>query len=517
MQGTPGMQGMPLTFRGAAASVLKWLESLSMAVLDARPSLWVTYASTLLTTGQQTGVEEKLRAAEAALEGAESVPSEAEGSAFEAPDDKTQDLLGRIAALRATLAVGQHQVETAIAQSRRALEYLHPDNLPFRTSTTWTLGYAHHLQGDRAAARRAYSEVMSIGQSSGNLVFTIAATTGLGNLQEAENQLYEAAKTYRRVLQLVGDPSLLLAGEAQLGLARVLYQWNDLDAAEPHGLQSLELARQIDSIDTFAVCGVFLARLKLAQGDAAGAEAMLTEADQFVRRHDFAYQLPEVTAAQVRVLLCQGNLAAAADLAEKQGLPRSQARVYLAQGDTGEALAVLESELRQAEAKGWQDERLKILVLQAVAHQAHGERDQAAHLLADALALAKPGGFIRIFVDEGLPMAHLLSAAAVRGVMPDYVDTLLAAFDAEAQKRKDESYLPPTPLPPSVQPLIEPLTPREREVLQLIAAGLSNPEIAEELVIAVTTVKTHVKNIYGKLQVTRRFEAAARAQDLNLL
>jgi LuxR family maltose regulon positive regulatory protein len=101
--------------------------------------------------------------------------------------------------------------------------------------------------------------------------------------------------------------------------------------------------------------------------------------------------------------------------------------------------------------------------------------------------------------------------------MPDYVDTLLAAFDAEAQKRKDESYLPPTPLPPSVQPLIEPLTPREREVLQLIAAGLSNPEIAEELVIAVTTVKTHVKNIYGKLQVTRRFEAAARAQDLNLL
>ncbi len=141
-------KGMPLHFRGAMAPVLNWLESLPTTVLDARPSLWVTYASALTMSGQPTSsVEEKLQAAEAALQDVE-------------PDDKTQDLVGHIAAIRAMLAVPQNQVETIIAQSRRALEYLHPDNLPVRTTTTWTLGYAYQLQGDRAAASRAYSEAI---------------------------------------------------------------------------------------------------------------------------------------------------------------------------------------------------------------------------------------------------------------------------------------------------------------------------------------------------------------------
>ena len=149
-------EGMPLHFRGAVAPVLNWLESLPTTVLDARPSLWVTYASVLLVAGQTTGVEEKLQAAEAALQGVE-------------PDDKTRDLVGHIAAIRATLAVTQYQVETIITQSRRALEYLHPDNLPFRTATTWTLGYAYQLQGDRAAASQAYTEAIAISQASGNI------------------------------------------------------------------------------------------------------------------------------------------------------------------------------------------------------------------------------------------------------------------------------------------------------------------------------------------------------------
>ena len=145
-------KGIPLHFRGAVAPVLNWLESLPTTVLDARPSLWVTYASVLLVTGQTTGVEQKLQAAEAALQGAE-------------PDDKTRDLVGHIAAIRATLAVTQHEVETMLAQSRRALEYLHPDNLPVRTAATWTLGYAYQLQGDRAAASQAYTEAISLSQA----------------------------------------------------------------------------------------------------------------------------------------------------------------------------------------------------------------------------------------------------------------------------------------------------------------------------------------------------------------
>src|SRR5205807_4784557 len=178
-------KGMPLQFRGAMISVLNWLESLPTTILDARPSLWVTYASALTMTGQPKSlVEEKLQAAEAALQEAK-------------PDDN--DLVGHIAAIRAMLAVPANQVETIIAQSRRALEYLHPNNLPLRATAHWTLGYAYQIQGDRAAASQAYAEVISLSQGSGNIMVTIAATTCLGQVQEAENQLSLAAESYRRV------------------------------------------------------------------------------------------------------------------------------------------------------------------------------------------------------------------------------------------------------------------------------------------------------------------------------
>src|SRR5437016_2556722 len=422
-------EGMPLQFRGAGTPVLNWLESLPRTALDARPSLWVTYASTLLFGGQHTAVEQKLQAAEAALQGTE-------------PDDRTTDLVGRIASTRATLAVMQHDVETIITQSRRALEYLHSDNLPVRTATTWTLGYAYQLQGDRAAASQAYTEVIDIGESFGDSIYTLAATINLGQLQEADNQLYLAAESYRRSLQLAGDPPQRMACEALLGLARVYYEWNDLEAALAHGQQSAQLARQI-IVDTFAAYGVFLARLKLAQGDVSSAAAVLDDAEAFLRRHSYVCQMPAVCDPQVRLLMNQGHLAAAAHLAHLHDLPISQARVHLAQRDPSAALAVLLPWRRQVEAKGWADEQLKVMVLQAVALHMHGDKDQAVHLLCDALALAAPGGFIRLFVDEGPPMAHLLSEVEAQGMMPDYVGKLLAILKADAQKRAHTSSLPP--------------------------------------------------------------------------
>ncbi|MDQ3637743.1 MAG: LuxR C-terminal-related transcriptional regulator [Actinomycetota bacterium] len=493
-------EGVPLYFRGTVAPVLKWLESLPKTVLDARPSLWVMYASVLLLV-DHTAVEQKLLAAEAALHGTE-------------PDDRTRDLVGRIASMRATLAVIRHDAETIITQSRRALEYLHPDNLPVRTATTWTLGHAHQLQGDRAAASRAYAEVISTGKSFGDSVYTIAATINLGQLQEADNQLPLAARTYERVLQLAGDPPQPIACEACLGLARIAYQWNDLDAAEQHGQQFIQLTRQMGSVDSFASYDVFQARLKLAQGDVASAVAILTKAEEFVRQHNFVFRMPDVAAAQVLTLLRRGNLAAAARLAETHDLPVSRARVHLAQGDATAALAALAPWRRQAEAKGWEDERLGVMVLQAVALQAHGEKDEAAQLLGDALALAEPGGFIRIFVDEGIPMARLLSEAAAHGIMPDYTGKLLAVFEAEEQKGEDRSYSPPARL---AQPLTEPLSQRELEVLRLIAQGLSNREISERLFLAVDTIKGHNRRIFGKLMVQRRTEAVAKAKSLDIL
>jgi LuxR family maltose regulon positive regulatory protein len=485
---------MPLPFRGAVTPVLNWLKSLPSTVLDARPLLWVTYASTLLATGQRTGVEEKLQAAEAALQDAESY-------------DKTQDVVGRIAATRATLAVGQYQVETTIAQSRRALEFLHPDNLAFRTSTTWKLGYAYQLQGNRAAASQAYTEAMSIGQASGNIIFTVSAAIGLGSLQQAENQLYLAAETYRHALQLFGDQPLpSIACEAHLGLAFIFYEWNDMDAAQQYGQQSYQMMQQLETSDRLAACEVFLARLKLAQGDVAGAAAILDKAGQFVRQHNFVFRIPEVVTAQVFTLLHQGNLTAAADLAEKHKLPISQARVHLAQGDTSAALAVLGPLRRHVEAKGWEDERLKVMVLQAVALHAHGEKDKAAQLLGDALALAEPGGFIRIFVDEGSPIAELLEKILDDNIdVPRaYVKKLLSAFRLSKLIKTDDG-------------LGEHLSERELEVLGLIAGGLSNKKIMEELFLSLSTVKTHIRNIYSKLNVHSRTEVIVKSKEMDLL
>jgi LuxR family maltose regulon positive regulatory protein len=445
-------------------------------------------------TGRLHGnIEEILQSAETALENAPS-------------DDKTNDLLGQIAAIRAMLAVPKNQVETIITQSRLALDLLHPDNAPMRTTTTWALGYAYQVQGDRVAASQAYRETIAHSQASGNIMTTIAAMTCLGQIQETENQLHQASKTFYHTLNLMGDPPWPAACEAFVGLARIHYQWNDLDAAEQYGQQGLALARQLENVDTPAACGFLLARVRLAQGDAAGALAALAEADQFVQQHHFDHWVGAITAVRIQTFLNQGNLATAAQSAEQHDLPISQARVHLAQGDPGAALAVLEPVLQQAKAKEWADQRLQVMVLQALAYQLSSESERAVQLLAEALALAAPGGLIRLFVDEGLPMAALLREAVKQGVAPAFVQQLLAAFGETAIHSS-----------PANQPLPDPLSDRELEVLKLLTTELSGPEIARELMVSLNTMRTHTKNIYSKLGVNSRRTAVLRAEELDLL
>lgn len=491
-------KGMPLLFRGAAVPILNWLKSLPAAELDARPALWVMYASALLFVSQIVGVEEKLQAAETALE---NTPL----------DDVTKDLIGHIASIRATMAVLQIDVENIITQSHRALEYLHPNNLAVRTATTWTLGVAHQLQGDRAAASRAYTEALATSQAIGHGIISLMSTISLGNVQEFDNQLALAEQTYRQVLQMVGEPPLPVTCEAYLGLARIHYARNDMEAAQQHGQLSVQLARQFAKSDRFVASEVFLARLRFARGDVAGADAILTQAIGFMKQHGLMLRLPEVAAVQVLVLLHRGDLEAAASLAHAHPIPMSQARVYLAQGKPSAALAVLEPLRHLAETNRWADERLKVRVLQAVALHQQGDVDAALQMLGEALTLAVPEGFIRVFVDEGLPMAELLSQAAGRGVMPETVNKLLMILAAEKEQGGDQSRIP------AAQPLIEPLSQRELEVLRLIAQGYSNHEICEYLFLALNTVKGHNQRIFGKLQVDRRTEAVARARELGLL
>jgi len=504
---------MPLHFRGVATAVLDWLASLPRTVLDTKPRLWVKSATLALMAGQTTGVEEKLQAAEAALAATKALQNAGPvPNAAEELDDQTRDLIGKIACARATLALTRYDPESMITQARRALEYLPPDDRIFLFTANWALATAYLFQGDRAAATRACMESISISQKSGDIFSTILATSSLGEAQELENQLHLAAETYQRVLQLAGDHPHPNAGEVHLGLARICYEWNDLESAERHGQQSLQLTRQYDRvIDRFIISEVFLARLKLARGDVDGAAALLAQAEQSARQQKFLLRMPEIAAAQVLVLLRQGSLAAAAELAQQYELPISQVRVLLAQGDPSAALALLEPLRQQMETKDWADEQLKVMVLQAVALHAHGEKDKAMQVLGDVLALAQPEGFIRTFVDEGISMARLLSEAAAQGIMPDYVSKLLAAF----QDVTDEGQLSSSVIRPSS--LVEPLSQRELEVLRLMAQGLSNREIGERLFLALDTVKGHNRRIYDKLQVQRRTEAVARARELGLL
>lgn len=493
--------GVPLYFRGAARPIWNWLASLPREMLDACPTLWVMYGWVSMATFQNVQAEPKLQAAEAVLQQLETDDN---------AQDSLRDLAGRIAALRAMLAANQYQTDTIIAQSQRALELLHPDNVYMRTVVMRTLAIAYQFRGERAAARDAYTEAIAMSEVSGNLFVNILATTGLGIIQLSDNQLHEAADTYQRALALIGDPRQPTACSAYLGLARISYEWNDLDRAQEYGQQAVQLARQIDVIDVSASGELFLAQVTLAQGEVAQAVAMLSELEQIVHQRNFVRQIPPVAAVRVLVMLRQGDMTGAAHLAQRHNLPLSQARVCLAQGDPAQALTVLEPFRQRMETQEWHDERLKALVLQAMAHDALGDSNTALQTIGDALTLAAPGGFIRTFVDEGLPMRQLLSVAAAHGIMLGYVEQLLAVLETELQTGGDR-------FPLAAQSLFEPLSQRELEILHLIADGLSNREIGERLFLALDTVKGHNRRIFGKLDVQRRTEAIARARELGLL
>ena len=497
---------MPLRYGGGAAVVLHWLKSLPASVMDARPLLWMRFATLLLTSGQVTGVEDKLRAAEAAiaaaLHGAE-------------PDGRSRDLIGQIACARATLAFTRYDPETIFLQARRSLRYLAPGNLSYTFSAKWMMGMACFFKGDRARARQGIVEAISLAKGSGDTHNIILAETSLGQIQEMDNQLYQAEETYRHVLQLLDECPLPVACEAYRGLARIYYEWNDLDKAETFGQKSLQLARQYEqTIDRFIISEVFLARLKLARGDAAGAKEMLLETEQSVRKRNFIHRLPEVAAAQALVCLARNEGKAAAALAESHHLPMSRAKVYLAEGNADEAIALLEPLREQSVQKGWQDERLKVMALEAVSRHMRGEKGKAFELLGKALLLAEPEGFIRLFLDEGVHMHRLLEDAAQTATAPGYVAGLLKAFGDEAQADAEKHVLPRTDL---LHPLGDPLSQRELEVLRLIAGGLSNHEICERLFLALDTVKGHNRRIFEKLHVQRRTEAVARAHELGFI
>lgn len=501
---------MPLHFRGAVLPVAKWLATLPADELDDRPALWVIYASVLLFLSNMTEVESKLHAAEVALR--------QKGIDDHTHDPDMRDLIGHIASIRATAAVSQHHADEIVAQSRRALVYLHPNNLAVRTATTWTLGYAYQLQGERAAAGRAYRDAINSSQAIGHYIILLTATIGLASIQEADNQLRLAAETNQQALEMAGDPPPSIVCEAHLGLARIFYEWNDFENAQSHAQQSFVLAQQILNTDRAIATQIMRARLLFAQGEVAQAKAQVSAAEAEARQQNFLRQIPPIAAMQIHFLLQEGKLAEALQLAQLHNLPIQQARVHIALGESIAALTLLDPLYAHFAAKQWESERLQVIMLQALATHIQGDQDAAITRLTEALAITAAEGFLRSYVDEGPVMAQLLSLAKAQGIYPQYsqyIDKILALFSADqfspAATATSSNQLATHPA------LIEPLSPREIEVLQLIAQGLSNQEISEKLFLALSTVKGHNRNIFDKLQVHRRTEAILRARVLGIL
>lgn len=495
--------GVPLYVRGGVTPVLNWLESLPAATLDARPRLWVEFATALGVIGRFTRVEAILQSAERALQN-------------HPPSESKHVLLSRIADLRglaSLLAFDPAVVETIITQTRSRLEQMHNVTHPGRAAGYWKLGLAYQVQGNRVKARLAQTEAIASSEATGNNHINVLATTCLGNMQELDGQLHLAATTYQRVLQMVGQPPGPVACEAHVGLARIHCEWNELDLAEEHGKRSVHLARQLE-IASFVSSEVFLAQLSLARSDISSATSILDRTERDVHELNFPFRLPQIAAAQASTLLRSGAIEAAEQLAGLYDLPLVQARVHLDRAEPARALATLDSRRQHPESEDSALEQLKVLILKAIAHQATGDQQSAMHHLSEALALGEVEGFVRVFIDEGLPMKALLSVANKAGIRPGYTRKLLDAYTNGVHV--PGSYLEMQQIGTSPS-LIEPLSRREVEILQLVAEGLSNKEISERLFLSLATVKGHNLVIFRKLQVQRRTEAVARARDLGLI
>jgi LuxR family maltose regulon positive regulatory protein len=262
-----------------------------------------------------------------------------------------------------------------------------------------------------------------------------------------------------------------------------------------------------------------MSQIKLIRGDVAGAASFLKQAEQNTSQWEFAARVPSIAVQQVLIHLSQGNIDAAVQIAQQNDLPILQARTLIAQGDPSAALAVLVPHRQKMEEKGWVNNVLSTMVLQALALRLVGEKEPALKVLAEALTLAEPGGFIRQFVEQGEPMQLLIldyrawieNQSGVRmHPLRGYVDKLLAAFTTTQTVQV-------SPTKNLQSELIEPLSQRELEVLQLICQGFSNQEICQRLYLALDTVKGHNRRIFEKLQVHRRTEAIAKARELNLI
>jgi LuxR family maltose regulon positive regulatory protein len=505
--------------RGEHRIVRRWLDGLPVALMFSKPHLCIFHAWDMFTKGQHAEAEQSLQNAEQALDSSDGHPAELE----------KMILRGRAAAIRAALSFYRGDYEKISKFALQALDYLPDSDLTWRSTATVVLGDAYMFIGDIEKGTQARVDALETSKAAGDvymiLITGIKLTVALRSQGYLE-RVIELCDEYQKLASENGLSQMGVVGWLMAIRGEVLAELNELEEAidqAKNGVEQAEKGKDLAMIWWSYLC---LIRVLYSMGDLAGAEEVIHKKERATGKHHMpSWVTLPMTAWQVRIWLAQDKLEAAAQWMkeykpEPEGQPVylgemeniTRVRILFAQERLDEASRILERLHASTEARGRIVTLIEILNLKAIIFHAANKTDQALVLLEKAITIAQPEGYIRIFVDEGPPMVHLLYAALEKEIQPDYVRKLLAAFPAD-QPENDSK--------PQTQKnefdWIDPLSERELEVLQLIAEGLTNQEISTRLYLSPHTVKTHARNIYSKLGVKGRTKATAKARAMGLL
>jgi LuxR family maltose regulon positive regulatory protein len=520
------------TLRRGEGKLVRWLALLPAEAVQSRPGLCLAKAMTELDLDHVRSVERLLQHAERAFH------QHGQGQqAFEVPTHggMVAEVPAAIALVRAELAFDRGDADGTAAFARSALARIAEQEHGPRLFARWLLVVADWMNGRVADTEPAFAALLAEARAAPAPYPLLSSCYMLGLVQQVQGKLEAALRTYREGLHRAtenGHLSVYHAGEAHVGIAQVLYQRNQLEEALQHATQGVELCRQVIELTELDVALVTLGWIHQARGDPDAALEAMNEACRIYPRPDVTSLGFPAHSERARLLLAQGRIDEAARWTRERGLTAHDevaylrerdhlvlARVLLAQSQPDQALGLLERLDALAESQGRTGDVIGIRALRSLALQATGHHEGAVSLLAETLALARPEGYVRVFADEGPPMAALLRSlisARQRGraaigsdAATDHLHQVIRAFGpvrAQADKRG-----------PAVTGLIEPLTDRELEVLRLLAAGRRNRDIAQDLVVTQETVKKHISHIFDKLGAANRTQAVAHARRLGLI
>ena len=509
------------------ATVHGWLKALPDEVVRVRPMLSFAVAGALLTGGEPEEVEARLRDAERWLEEAAATGEGTlapPGEMIVADEEEYRRLPGAIELYRSALALVRGDVPGTVRHARRTLDLALTEDHGVRAGAAGFLGLAFWTSGDLEAAHPAWAQCAAGLRRSGQIADIFGCAIAMADIRLVQGRLGEAMRTYDQALQRASEqdgPVLRGTADMYVGMSEVHRERGDLQAATQQLLRSQELGEYNGLPQNPYRWRVAMARIRQAEGDLGGALDLLNEAERLYVG-DFFPNVRPVPALTARVWIAQGRLGEVLGWAREQGLSVDDdlsylrefehitlARALLAQYQDERSLhraaLLLERLLLAAEVGERTGRVIEILVLQALTHQRLGDIPAALACLERAVMLAEPEGYVRVFIDEGPPMASLLRALAKQGTSGNYARRLLAAVGETGPDGAVK------------QALIEPLSERELDVLRLLGTELDGPAIARELMVSLNTVRTHTKHIYAKLAVTNRRAAVRRARELGLL